>query len=213
MNRIRMLRKQKRIGQVEFASLMGVSQPTVSDWENGRKFPASGKLVRLSEVLEAPIGYILGYDQYDQYDGDAVPDRSEDKAGLPAEGASPSSGAPGPDPRSYERIVYEKEDITPDIARIGEKFMLRVFDNSMKPRILENDYVVVLRQDEVESGSLALISIGGSMLTIKRLESERGGFLLSSSSPFFRPVFYSAEDIRRIPVRVIGKIVELRAIF
>ncbi|MBO4406319.1 MAG: S24 family peptidase, partial [Clostridia bacterium] len=110
-------------------------------------------------------------------------------------------------------IVYEKEDVSPDVARVGEKFMMRVFDNSMKPRIQENDYVVILRQDSVESGSLALLSIGGSMLTIKRVEAERGGYLLSSNSPFFRPVFYSAEDIRRIPVKVIGKVVELRALF
>ena len=210
MNRIRMLRKQKHIGQVEFASLMGVSQPTVSDWENGRKFPASGKLVRLSEVLEASIGYILGYDQYD---GDAAPAGGDRPAPAGAGGAVPEKAAEPADSRAYERIVYEKEDVTPDIARIGEKFMLRVFDNSMKPRIQENDFVVVLRQDQVESGSLALISIGGTMLTIKRVESERGGYLLSSNSPFFRPVFYSAEDIRRIPVRVIGKIVEMRALF
>lgn len=206
-----MLRKQKHIGQVEFATLMGVSQPTVSDWENGRKFPASGKLVRLSEVLEASIGYILGYDQYDEA---PPPDAGGSGEGPSADAAAPSeSKAPQADSRSYERIVYEKEDVTPDIARVGEKFMLRVFDNSMKPRILENDFVVVQRQDTVESGSLALISIGGNMLTIKRLESERGGYLLSSNSPFFRPVFYSAEDIRRIPVRVIGRIVEMRALF
>lgn len=209
MNRIRMLRKQKHIGQVEFASLMGVSQPTVSDWENGRKYPASGKLVRLSEVLKAPIGYILGYDQYE---GAPEPDASDEEAGAPAE-APRKAAAAEPDPRAYERIVYEKEDVSPDVARVGEKFMMRVFDNSMKPRIQENDYVVILRQDSVESGSLALLSIGGSMLTIKRVEAERGGYLLSSNSPFFRPVFYSAEDIRRIPVKVIGKVVELRALF
>ncbi len=212
MNRIRMLRKQKHIGQVEFASLMGVSQPTVSDWENGRKFPASGKLVRLSEVLEASIGYILGYDQYDREPPSPQEGSSSDRTDSAPQPAR-ERHATESDPRAYERIVYEKENVTPDIARIGEKFMLRVFDNSMKPRILENDFVVVLRQDEVESGSLALISIGGNMLTIKRLESERGGYLLSSNSPFFRPVFYSAEDIRRIPVRVIGKIVEMRALF
>ncbi len=207
-----MLRKQKHIGQVEFAALMGVSQPTVSDWENGRKFPASGKLVRLSEVLEASIGFILGYDQYDEKAPSPADPAAADGGEVPAAGTSPSPASQA-DPRAYERIVYEKEDVTPEIARVGEKFMMRVFDNSMKPRILENDYVVILRQDEVESGSLALISIGGSMLTIKHLETERGGYLLSSNSPFFRPVFYSAEDIKRIPVRVIGKIVELRALF
>lgn len=206
MNRIRLLRKQKKIGQVEFARLMGVSQPTVSDWENGRKLPASGKLVRLSEVLGASVTYILGGADY--------PDTPAPDADDAPQSPPPADTVPAPeDPRAYERVVYEKEDVTPDIVPIGQKFMLRVFDNSMKPRMQENDYVVILRQDSVASGDLALVMVGSGILTIKRLEAERGGYLLSSNSPFFRPVFYSAEDIARIPVRIIGKVVELRALF
>ena len=204
MNRIRVLRRQKNIGQVEFARLMGVSQPTVSDWENGRKLPSSGKLVRLSEVLGASVTYILG--------GADLPDETASTQAAPERTVSASAPA-REDPRAYERVVYEKEDVTPDIVPVGQKFMLRVFDNSMKPRMQENDYVVVLRQDTVASGDLALVMVGTNILTLKRLETERGGYLLSSNSPFFRPVFYSAEDIARIPVRIIGKVVELRALF
>ena len=210
MNRIRQLRQQKHIGQMEFAKLMGVSQPTVSDWENGRKHPSSGKLVRLSEVLGASISYILGSDLYDEGVAEPIPAAEPDAvAPVPA----PVASTPAADPRAYEKIVYEKDDINPDIVPIGEKFMMRVFDNSMKPRIQENDYIVVLRQDEAENGALMLLQVGGNMLSLKRVETERGGLLLASNSPFFRPVFYSKEDIQRIPVRIIGKVVELRALF
>ena len=154
MNRIRQLRKQKHIGQMEFAKLMGVSQPTVSDWENGRKHPSSGKLVRLSEVLGASISYILGSDLYDEGVAESIP-AAEPDAVAPA--PAPVASTPAADPRAYEKIVYEKDDINPDIVPIGEKFMMRVFDNSMKPRIQENDYIVVLRQDEAENGALMLL--------------------------------------------------------
>lgn len=209
MNRIRQLRRQKRIGQTEFAKMMGVSQPTVSDWENGRKHPSSGKLIRLSEVLGASISFILGSDLYDEGIDEPMPASSgPEEIPVPV-----PETAPAIDPRAYEKVVYEKEDITPDIVPIGEKFMLRVFDNSMKPRIQENDYIVVLRQDEPENGALMLLQVGNNMLSLKRVETERGGLLLASNSPFFRPVFYSKEDILRIPVRIIGKVVELRALF
>lgn len=196
---------------MEFAKLMGVSQPTVSDWENGRKHPSSGKLVRLSEVLGASISYILGSDLYDEGVSEALPAADEQPA-IPV----PVPAAPAPaavDPRAYEKVVYEKDDVTPDIVPLGEKFMMRVFDNSMKPRIQENDYIVVRRQDEVENGALMLLMVGNNMLSLKRVETERGGLLLASNSPFFRPVFYSREDIQRIPVRIIGKVVELRVLF
>lgn len=36
--------------QAEFATAVGVSQPTVSDWVNGEMSPSLGNLVALSEI-------------------------------------------------------------------------------------------------------------------------------------------------------------------
>jgi len=225
-NRIKQLRKKKGITQSAFARMLGVSQPTVSDWETGHKYPATNKLTQLSKIFEAPVSYILGLDLQpeafiqanDRFPLDVPSSRTMGKSEEAAEALlqkaeKQEKSDEENDPRAYEKIVYEKENITPDIVPIGSKFMMRVFDNSMKPRILENDYIVVRRQDTAESGELVLFQIGTSILTLKRLELERGGYLLNSSSPFFRPVFYSAEDIKRIPIKIIGKVTELRVLF
>ena len=61
MNRIKELCIQKGIEQKELSILVGVSQPTVSDWFNNKKNPRGDRLEKLSAVLETPREVILGY--------------------------------------------------------------------------------------------------------------------------------------------------------
>ena len=61
MNRVKELCIQKGIEQKELAILVGVSQPTVSDWFNNKKNPRGERLEKLSSVLDAPREVILGY--------------------------------------------------------------------------------------------------------------------------------------------------------
>lgn len=63
MNRIKELCFQKGIEQKELAILVGVSQPTVSDWFNNKKNPKGKRLEKLSEVLGVSRSVIMGYDE------------------------------------------------------------------------------------------------------------------------------------------------------
>lgn len=46
--------------QKEIAVTLGVSAPTVSDWEAGKKFPSAKNLVQLSNYLGVSTDYLLG---------------------------------------------------------------------------------------------------------------------------------------------------------
>lgn len=60
MKNFKKLRQEKNLSQKEIAITLGVSGPTVSDWENGRKFPSSKNLIRLSELFSCSTDYLLG---------------------------------------------------------------------------------------------------------------------------------------------------------
>lgn len=60
MNIVRELRKKKGIQQKELAIAIGVSCPTVSDWELGKKDPSGIRLKRLAEFFEVDELVILG---------------------------------------------------------------------------------------------------------------------------------------------------------
>ena len=60
MNIIKELRKKKGIQQKELAIEIGVSCPTVSEWESGKKDPSGDRLKKLSEYFGVDELMILG---------------------------------------------------------------------------------------------------------------------------------------------------------
>ena len=60
MNIVRELRKSRGIQQKELALSIGVAQPTVSEWEAGKKDPSGERLRRLAEFFGVSEGEILG---------------------------------------------------------------------------------------------------------------------------------------------------------
>lgn len=60
MNIVRELRKRKGIQQKELAIEIGVSKPTVSEWENGKKDPSGERLRRLAQYFGVDELVILG---------------------------------------------------------------------------------------------------------------------------------------------------------
>jgi len=61
MNSILQLRKKRGMQQKELALLVGVSGPTVSDWEHGKKNPTGNRLKKLCEIFNTSPSVILGY--------------------------------------------------------------------------------------------------------------------------------------------------------
>ena len=65
MNKIRELREASGKQQKDIAIDLGVSQPTVSDWENGRKIPSAKSTSKLADYFGVSIDYLLGRDEKD----------------------------------------------------------------------------------------------------------------------------------------------------
>ena len=62
MNRLKELRKEKKLSQKEIAKEMSISEKTLSRWENGESQIKLEKAKQLAEFFEVPVGYLLGYD-------------------------------------------------------------------------------------------------------------------------------------------------------
>lgn len=58
--RIRDLRKQKRMSQTELAKSAGVSQTIVTAWETGKAEPSSSAVAKLSDIFNVTTDYLLG---------------------------------------------------------------------------------------------------------------------------------------------------------
>ena len=59
--KLKQLRMEKGITQMELADLMGVSYQAVSNWERGNSMPDIGKLPELAEIFSCRIDDLLGH--------------------------------------------------------------------------------------------------------------------------------------------------------
>lgn len=58
-NNIKYLRTKKNISALELSELVGVSQSSVSDWENAKKMPRAGSIEKLAQVFNVDKTDIL----------------------------------------------------------------------------------------------------------------------------------------------------------
>ena len=110
--------------------------------------------------------------------------------------------------------ILDYEEISPEMIKDGsEYFALSIKGDSMEPKISEGDVVIVRKQEDCESGQIAIVQINGDEATCKKLVKKSNGIVLQSFNPAYEPMYFSAEEIEELPLKVIGRVVELRAKF
>lgn len=57
--RLKTLRKEAGLTQVDVAEKLGISQPAYASWERGVKKPTQENLVKIAQILSVSIDYLL----------------------------------------------------------------------------------------------------------------------------------------------------------
>jgi len=190
---LRYWRMVRGFSQRELAGALSVSQQALAKWEAGASSPNPPTLARIAAALDIPVAKLFG-----EAGTVRIPVLGRVQAGVPIEAVE---------------AVYGEEEITAELADSGSFFALLVKGDSMEPRLVEGDVVIVRAQSSIESGEVGIFLIGGESATIKRVVRHREGITLTAYNPNYPPLFFSNAEIEAGPVRVIGKVVELRAKF
>lgn len=194
--------------QEELAEKLGLQKSAIAKYENGRVENIKRSVIaRMSEVLECSPAYLMGWDnnvgpvtngtKRKKY-GTTISVLGRVAAGVPIE--------------AIEDVI-DTEEITEEMASTGEFFGLQIHGDSMEPRINEGDVVIVRQQDDANSGDIIIAIVNGCDATCKRLKKYSDGIMLLSNNPEYEPMIFSNAEIIEKPVRIIGKVTELRAKF
>ncbi len=237
---LKWLRKKQKISQSDLAHRMCVSRTTISTWETGGSLPAYETLSFLSEILGEPINLIVqpitewDDEKIEEYNCLSTDDEKlsyieqngvpphlavfynlqKNKAATIKKSKIPVLGyVRGGNPATAYEEVIGYEEITEDMMHSGEYFGLVVKGDSMEPRFTEGDTVIVRKQHSADSGNIVVALIGENDATIKKLITDEKGIILQPLNPAYKPKYFSREDIRSLPVTLLGKVVELRAKF
>ena len=201
MSNLKIIRKSKGLTQAEVAKFVGISQNNYSYWESGKVKIDNDSLKKLADYFNVSVDYLLDREtplSNNQARGVKIPVYGEIAAGIPIE--------------AIEDII-EFEEITPELASSGEFLALSIKGDSMAPRIQNGDVVIIRRQETVENGDIAAVMVNGDSATLKRVKPDANGLWLLPLNPAYQPMFYTKKECAEKPVRILGKMIELRAKF
>lgn len=200
-NVLKSLRKSKGLTQDELAKRLKISRSTIGMYENGSREPDFETIELIADFFNVDIDYLLGRTDKTTYIPDRIPMSEFHTIPLFADVAG---GLPL---LMDDRIVGEVA--VTGIPDNGEYFALTVRGQSMEPKIMDGDIVVVHQQQDVDNGDIAIITIDGESATCKRLYTYADHISLLSINPACEPMEFSREQIEDLPVHVYGKVVQL----
>lgn len=193
---LKILREKKQMTQQQLADKLKISRSTIGMYENGSREPDFETLELIADFFNINMDRLIG--NLNPNIKRMVPVLGLVRAGIPMD--------------AVEHII-DYEEISEDMARQGEFFGLQIKGDSMEPRITEGDVVIVRKQPDVESGEIAIVLVNGDEATIKKVQKFNGGINLIPSNPAYDVMTYTNEQIEKLPIRILGKVVELRAKF
>lgn len=107
--------------------------------------------------------------------------------------------------------ILNTEEISADMLKGGkEYFGLKIKGNSMSPEYLDGDTLILEKVENCENGQDCVVMVNGNDGTFKRVFKNENGIILQPLNSEYQPMVYSNEQIEKLPVKIIGKVVELR---
>lgn len=202
--------KERRIAmgftQEELAGKLGLQKSAIAKYENGRVENIKRSVIQsMSEILETAPSYLMGWDDLPEVDPEHP---SKGAVVIPVLGMV-AAGAPI---YAVEDIL-DYEEIPEEWAKSGQYFALQIKGDSMSPRIMEKDVVIVRQQEDAESGDIVIAKVNGDDACCKKLLKHKNGISLVSYNSAYEPMVFMDSDVQEIPVSIIGKVVELRGKF
>ncbi len=193
-------RKARHLTQTDMADILNVSRGAIGNWESGSRIPDTDMLHKIADYFRVTIDDLLGHSSAHDPADNWVPVIGDVAAGIPLDAIEDT------DPDDWEQI-------TEAMARNGRHIALRINGSSMEPRMRKGDVVIVRIQEDAEDGDIVIVKVNGDEATCKKIKKSPDGVTLISLNPAFDPIFYSSREVEELPVRILGRVVELRAKF
>ena len=196
------IRESLEYSTYDVNKLCDISQSYLSLMENGKRKPSAIILKKLAPIYN--LDYLDLYEKAGYID--LIKDESKRSiATIPILGTVKA----GYDWLAEENVV-DYVTLKENIPNIKEYYALKITGDSMLPLLSEGDLVIVHDQDDVESGQTAVILINGEEATVKKVVKTNEGIELHSMNPYYPVKKFTYEDMKSIPVKIIGRVKEAK---
>lgn len=105
-------------------------------------------------------------------------------------------------------------DVEKSLVGNGEDyFALKIKGDSMFPLLIENDIVLIKKQDDFNNGDIIVALINGDEATIKKGKKSDAGIFLQPLNTSYEPLIFTYDEMETIPVKIVGVVKQLKRKF
>ena len=193
--KLKNLRLQNDKTQTDMAKILNVAKSTVSMYERNQREPGADILKKYAQTFDVSLDYLLGNER---------PVEGQDYITINVYGSIPA-GIPI---EAIEEIT-DTEDLSLKEYDKNKTYLgLKVDGDSMYPKYLDGDTVILEKCPDCETGTDAAVYVNGYEATLKTvIKNENGTITLRPINPNYSPTTYGEGDD---PVRILGVVKEIR---
>lgn len=214
------IRIDRDISLREVYKRTGITFSHLSMIENGKRNVTPALLKNLAQLYN--VDYIDLYEKAGYID--LI--KNDDNNLLKKIGAIPLSQNPnivkipilGTVKAGYDYLAQENiiGNIDVENSLVGdgtEYFALQVKGDSMSPIFIEGDIVIIKKQNDCENNQIAIVIVNGEEGTIKKVRKTEQGIILQPLNPAYAPMIFTNEEIKSMPVTIVGIVKQLKREF
>lgn len=181
---------------------LDIPYSTFTDWCNANIYPRIDKIEMLANY-------------FDIKKSDLVENKEKiDKLGNPVV----SVPLLGVVKAGYDYMAQENWDgmidVDKNLIKDGfEYFALKVKGDSMFPVLVEDDIVIIKKQDDFENGDIVVAIVNGNEATIKKGKKNDNSILLQPLNTNYEPLIFTYDEMKTIPVTIVGIVKQLKREF
>lgn len=200
MNRLKKLREEFHMTQQELADKLSGAKSTIAMYENETRKPSMEVLIKLSEIFNCSIDYLLGK-------SDArMPDLKDKLFLIPIVGKV-AAGQPILANENIEGYL-PIDPLMYNLTSPNGFFFLKIQGESMNKLIKNGSYALIKKQDYAENGDVIVAIVNGdNEATVKRYKQLNEQFIMLepvSEDSSFQPITI---DLKNTKFSIIGKVV------
>ncbi len=180
---------EKGLSPTSVCVAVGLSNSMYSEW-NEKSVPRKTTLLKLADYLNVPMEALTAEDVVLT----VLPQSNVHMIPL-FESVSAGFGAYA-DSTILEYVPLYIESPT----EAAETICIKVKGNSMAPKIEDGDIIQIRKQTSVDSGSIAVVLLGGEEGLVKKVNYGKTWIELISLNEKYPPLRFEGEDVTKIQV-------------
>ena len=205
MNKLKELRKERKLTQEYMAQALGVSVVQYYKYEKGQTDLSTSVLVKLADILNCTTDEILGikpkmFENTFPLDQPIIlPVYGEISAGVPINTSQSPTG----------EYIYEDKQYGD-----GNHFVLRVVGDSMYPDIVDGSYAIIRCQNYAQPNQIVAVCLDKEYATLKKyIPQSNGVCIFQPINPKYQPIVVTPQQLKNGDAFILGILREVKRKF